>query len=203
MTPIPLETFPPLAALPGICHAFSLRTDQHDTRADTFPADLARQLGFGRFVTAEQPHANIAAIAHAPGHIRGADALITRQPGLLLIIRCADCPPVYLVNRRAPAIALIHSGKKGTLANIVGQTRQLLPEADFAFIGPSIGPCHYDLDLWQLLERQLAGLEVHHPRICTACRLNRYYSYRAEHGHTGRHLAALAIQPPPRPTGST
>jgi copper oxidase (laccase) domain-containing protein len=194
MKPIAFETFPPLAALPGIRHAFSLRTD-HDTRAETFPADFARQLGYRRFVTAEQPHANVVALVHGPATVPGADALITRQPDLLLIIRCADCPPVFLVDRRGPAIALIHSGKKGTLANIVGQTRRLLPDADFAFIGPSIGPCHYDLDLWQMIETQLTGLQIHNPRCCTACRPDRYYSYRAQKGQTGRHLAVLAIQP--------
>jgi hypothetical protein len=194
MNPIPFETFAPLTALPGIRHAFSLRTP-HDPRADDFAARFTRQLGYGQFAAAEQPHGNRVAVVESPGLVPGVDALITRQPNLPLVIRCADCAPVFLVDRRTPAIALIHSGKKGTRANIVGATLRALPGADLAFIGPCIGPCHYEMDLWGAIEKQLTGLEVHHPRLCTACHLDRYYSYRAEQGQTGRMLAVLAIQP--------
>jgi len=31
--------------------------------------------------------------------------------------------------------------------------------------------------------------------ICTACDLDRYYSYRAEKGRTGRMLAVLGLDP--------
>ncbi len=192
---IPFETFAPLDALPFIRHAFSLRTT-HDTRADDFPARFLRQLGYRRFATAEQPHGNGVAVveAAAPGNIGGVDALVTRQRGLPLVVRCADCAPVFLVDRRAPAIALIHSGKKGTAANVVGATLRHI-RADFAFIGPSIGPCHYEVDLWTDIERQLAGVaEIHNPRTCTACHLDRYFSYRAETGNTGRMLAVLCLR---------
>ena len=188
------ETFAPLADYP---HAFTLRDPGADTRADGFPAQLARDLSYPAFAAAEQTHGNGVAVVTRPGTVAGVDALITRQRGLPLIIRCADCVPVFLIDRATPAIALIHSGKQGTLANVVGATIQAMrPRDGFAFIGPSIGPCHHEMDLWAGIEAQLraAGItEILNPRVCTACHLDRYYSYRAECGQTGRMFALLAL----------
>ena len=187
-----VETFAPLSTLPFLTHAFSLRTED-DTKDPVFESRVVASLGFTGFASAEQPHGNRVAIVTGPGRVAGADALVTTQRGLPLVIRCADCAPVFLVDRRTPAIALIHSGKKGTLADIVGNTLKHI-QADFAFIGPSIGPCHYDMDLWSAIEAQLAGIEIHHPRVCTACHLDRYFSYRAEKGNTGRMVAVLSLR---------
>jgi copper oxidase (laccase) domain-containing protein len=188
------ETFAPLAPYR---HAFTLRDPSDDTRADDFAAKLAAALGLPRYAAAEQPHGNGVARVEQPGVYPGVDALVTRQRDLPLIIRCADCAPVFIVDRATPAIALIHSGKKGTLANVVGATvRHLNAAACCAFIGPCIGPCHYEMDIGSAIETQLraAGIiEVHNPRVCTACHLDRYYSYRAEKGQTGRMFALLAL----------
>jgi hypothetical protein len=54
------------------------------------------------------------------------------------------------------------------------------------------------MDIWSDLEGQLrqAGVnDVHNPRVCTACHLDRYFSYRAEKGKTGRMFAVLALSP--------
>lgn len=192
---IPFETFAPLAHLR---HAFSLRT-HHDTRSTTFPSDFLRQLGYSRYAGAEQPHGNAVATVATAGHVTGVDALITRQRGLPLVIRCADCAPVFIVDRSATTIALIHSGKKGTLANVVGATLSAFP-ADpsdcLAFIGPCIGPCHYEMDLVATIRSQLEteGItNIHQAEVCNACSLTRYYSYRAEKGQTGRMFAVLAL----------
>jgi polyphenol oxidase len=186
-----LETFAPLAQLDFLTHVFSLRTDE--TKTDDFEPRLLHELGFTGCASAEQPHGNGVAVVTGPGRVPGVDALVTRQRGLPLVIRCADCAPVFLVDRQTPAIALVHSGKKGTQANVVGSALKHI-QADFAFIGPSIGPCHYEMDLWTAIERQLAGLAVHNPRICTACHLDRYFSYRAEKGNTGRMFALLSLR---------
>ena len=53
------------------------------------------------------------------------------------------------------------------------------------------------MDLWTPIEDQLRATgvrDLHHPRICTACHLDRYYSYRAEQGRTGRMLALLVLR---------
>ena len=202
------ETFAPLRQLPFIAHAFTLRTGD-DTKADDFEGRVLTALGFspGRSVSAEQTHGHgVAVVFETTGErVPMVDALATSVKNLPLVIRCADCAAVFLVDRRVPAIALVHSGRKGTLANIVGNTLTTMgqrfdtkPSDCLAFISPSIGPCHYEMDIWKGIEQQLreAGVrDIHNPRVCTACHLDRYFSYRAERGQTGRMLAVLALTP--------
>jgi polyphenol oxidase len=201
------ETFAPLRQIPFVTHAFTLRTSE-DTRTDEFEAQAVAALSFrpGRFASAEQTHGNgVAVVFDTTGErVPMVDGLATSTKDLPLVIRCADCAAVFIVDERRPAIALVHSGKKGTLANIVGNTLATMRErfdthpADcLAFIGPSIGPCHYEMDLWSSIEQQLRDekvREVHNPRVCTACHLDRYFSYRAEKGQTGRMIAVLALK---------
>ncbi|HUK83591.1 MAG TPA: polyphenol oxidase family protein [Verrucomicrobiae bacterium] len=199
-----LETFPSLAQLDFVTHAFTLRTDA-DTKSDDFELHVLQVFGATAFASAEQTHGDSVAIVHAPAsRIPAVDALVTRQRNLALVIRCADCAAVFVVDRATPAIALIHSGKKGTRANIVGNTLSTMhgqlgaaPRDCLAFISPSIGPCHYEMDIWTGIEQQLRGAgvtDVHNPRVCTACHLDRYFSYRAEKGNTGRMFALLSLR---------
>jgi copper oxidase (laccase) domain-containing protein len=203
------ETFAPLRQLPFITHAFTLRTTE-DTKADDFESRALGECGFSptRFASAEQTHGNsVAVIRETTGKpVPLVDALVTSTKDLPLVIRCADCAAVFIVDRRTPAIALAHSGKKGTLADIVGSTVATMrrefgtnPADCTSFISPSIGPCHYETDIWSGVEQQLrqAGVnDVHNPRVCTACHLDRYFSYRAEKGRTGRMFAILALTSP-------
>lgn len=194
---ITLATFPALQAIPGIQHGFTLRT-----AADTRAPDFAERVIPGA-AWAEQPHNNGVAVVNAPGGYAGVDALVTTQRDLPLLIRVADCAAVYFVDPITPAIALAHSGRRGTALNLVAATVQQLkrcsrsqPSAWIAVISPCIGPCHYEVDLWAMLESQLteAGIgTIENLRTCTACHLDRFYSYRAEKGQTGRHFAFLRL----------
>jgi len=202
------ETFAPLQQVPFVTHAFTLRTTE-DTRADDVETRILTGLGFvsDRFASAEQTHGNGVGTVFQPTgeRIPMVDALVTSARNLPLIIRCADCAAVFIIDQRVPAIALVHSGKKGTIANVVGNTLATMqqrfgtnPADCLAFIGPSIGPCHYEMDVWSGIEQQLrdAGVrDIHNPRVCTACHLDRYFSYRAEKGQTGRMFAVLALKP--------
>src|SRR5579859_3815021 len=178
------ETFSPLQEFPFITHAFTLRTAE-DSKADDFAGRVLTGLGFApdRFASAEQTHGNgVATVFESTGeHVPMVDALVTSTRNLPLVIRCADCATVFIVDQRTPAIALVHSGKKGTLTNIAGNTLATMqqrfgtnPKDCVAFISPSIGPCHYEMDIWNGIEEQLhnAGVrDIHNPRICTACHL--------------------------------
>ncbi|HTS17855.1 MAG TPA: polyphenol oxidase family protein [Verrucomicrobiae bacterium] len=203
------ETFAPLREMPFISHAFTRRTVD-DTKADDYEARTVAALGLpsDRFASAEQTHGNgVAVVAKTTGErVPMVDALVTNTRNLPLVIRCADCAAVFLVDRTGPAIGLIHSGKKGTLANVVGETVLRMQNAFgtrpgdcLALISPSIGPCHYEMDIWSAIDTQLREVgvrDIHNPRVCTACNLDRYFSYRAEHGHTGRMLAILSLTSP-------
>jgi YfiH family protein len=77
-----------------------------------------------------------------------ADAAATDVPGKLLVVQAADCQPVFLYHPERRVIAIIHSGWRGSIANITGRTVRILidafdcrPENVIAGIGPSLGPC--------------------------------------------------------------
>ena len=99
-----LETFAPLSQIDFITHAFTLRTNE--TKTEDFEALLLRQLGFTGYASAEQTHSNGVAVVSHTGRVAGVDALVTRQRGLPLVIRCADCAPVFIVDKTTPASAV-------------------------------------------------------------------------------------------------
>ena len=81
------------------------------------------------------------------------DALVTNQTQFLLVVRTADCVPVLLVDHKAGVIGAIHAGWRGAVGGIVPKTIQTCVEqfgSNVAHmhvaIGPSIGPCCYEID---------------------------------------------------------
>lgn len=99
----------------------------------------------------------------AGGLIQGVDAFVTADPGIPLVAFCADCVPVLLYDPRRGAVAAVHAGWRGTVANVVGATVQTMqeqlgcdPRDLIAGLGPSIGPCCYEVgdevvDAWRQL----------------------------------------------------
>lgn len=214
---LPAEQFPALSALPGVVHGFTLRVPglemSHDrTEAlaslDGIHREVRRQhrLGTAPFVTAQQVHGNrIGVVDRAIAEDKcfdSCDGLITNQRGVCLGIYVADCSAVYLVDAVRGAIGLVHSGKKGTELGVVSNaiaemTGQFGSRASDLVVqlSPCIRPPHYEIDFAAEIVRQcheLGVTSVHDSGVCTACDLNRYYSYRAEKGRTGRMLAFLA-----------
>ena len=64
-------------------------------------------------------------------------------------------------------------------------------------LSPCIRPPHYEIDFAANIVgtcRERGVRQVHDSGVCTACHLDRYYSYRAEKGKTGRMLALLALR---------
>ena len=93
--------------------------------------------------TAEFPHGE-----QAP---KG-DALITREPGVLLTIQTADCIPILLADTKQPAVAAIHSGWRGTAQRIAEKTLGRMqmefgthPQDVITALGPGIGGCCYEV----------------------------------------------------------
>jgi polyphenol oxidase len=209
-----VERFPALDELENVQHGFVLRVPGLDVRANREMAlqrleefhQLARQsFGARHFCLAEQVHGNsVAAVTadSAPKSPR-ADALITRDPQVLLGIYVADCCAVFLVDSRRSAIGLVHSGKKGTELNIVGAVIQKMameygtePGDLVAQLSPCIRPPFYEVDFAENIVQNLrrSGVrQVFDSGENTAADLERYYSYRMEKGRTGRMLALLGI----------
>lgn len=156
-------------------------------------------------VAAEQIHgAGVAKVGQAEAGkvIPQADALITGEAELTLVVRVADCGPVWLHCAKTGAMGLVHSGRKGTELGIVPATVEAMrkefgaePAGMLAFLGPCIRPPHYDVDFSSEILRQLRqeGIaEIVDCGLCTAGDPERFYSYRREQGKTGRHFAAVA-----------
>jgi len=136
----------------------------------------------------------------ASGFVRlSGDALITDQPGAALFIQTADCQSVMLVDPVRRVAANIHSGWRGSIGNVIGNTIEQMaarfgcrPGDLFGAVGPSLGPCcaefvHYrheiprqywgyrrpgDLfDFWRLSVDQMAaeGVPRQHVAVSGIC----------------------------------
>lgn len=215
MSAVPIETFPALDEIPFCRHAFMGRVPDLDLELDRSRAlpklaghhhSARADLGLGdlALATAEQVHGNVVQVASATSRAHGADGLITNDPGLCLGIYVADCCAVYLIDVQRRCLGLVHSGRKGTELGIVPAAVDAMriaygssPADIVAQLSPCIRPPHYEVDLPAAIFRQCqaVGLRaVYDCGTCTACHLDRYYSYRAELGRTGRMLALLALR---------
>ena len=202
-----IETFPALDGA-GLFHGFSTRSQAPLPQLDEELVSSFQKLGcpIGRGIHAAQPHGNRVAVVGGPytGRVPDVDALATSTPQLPLIVRVADCGPVFFHDPVRRVIALTHSGRRGTEGNIVGETVACLekdfgcaPENLVVQLGPCIRPPHYEIDFAAEIGRQAraAGVTMFHDvGTCTACQLDRYYSYRAEKGQTGRMWAVLMLR---------
>ena len=132
---LPIETFPALERA-GCVHGFVRRIPgielSHDKAAilenlDQVHREARHALGLleRKFVTARQVHGNnVAVIDSVPADdkcFERCDGLITNQRDVCLGVYVADCCAIYLVDQNARAIALVHSGKKGTALGIAGK----------------------------------------------------------------------------------
>lgn len=176
--------------------------------------------GVGRLATATQVHGAVL-IVHAPGWegwLRGPDAdghlATTRATGLAVTI--ADCVPVFIAHP-AGAVALLHSGWRGTAARIVEKGIEALahrrfPAAELRIhLGPAIcGNCYEvsadvvkslhgeradalrRVDLRAIIAAHARALGVRHVTTsasCTRCHNDRFFSHRA--GDAGRQVAVM------------
>lgn len=230
----------------GLPHLFTTRN---------FPGVASTGDGGAPFTAAARPLLSGRGLAGAPAYVRqihGADVLVAERDGRLgeadvllteradlpLAIFTADCLPLVIYDPAGRRLAAVHAGWRGTVQSVARAAVDRLVEAGSApdglvvAIGPSIGPCCYEvdepvierlsaafpvgweqwtisagpgkwmLDLWQANEDQLAAADVDRAmienlRLCTACNLDRFFSYRREGsvrlGRSGRLVALAAI----------
>ena len=122
-----------------------------------------------------------------------ADGMITNIRNVCLVIRTADCVPVFIYDTKQHALGAVHSGWKGTQLDITGKTIDLMkevygsrPEDLKIWIYPSIGPESYEVnedvarhfpnerierdgkifvDLWQSIESSILNRGVNKKNI--------------------------------------
>lgn len=82
------------------------------------------------------------------------DGFVTDVPGVLPMIRVADCTPILLAGTKengAPVVGAVHAGWKGSAAGIAGEAVEKMVslgarrESIRAAIGPHIGTCCYEV----------------------------------------------------------
>lgn len=105
-------------------------------------------------ITGYQVHsANVVCVGseHGGRVLPGADGLLTKDP-VALLSRFADCVPILLFDPVRRAAGILHAGWRGTAAQIAALgVRQMRahfgtrPQDIIAGIGPSIGPCCYQV----------------------------------------------------------
>lgn len=244
--------FPGLAREPGLVHAVSTRhggvspapyatlnlslsVGDHPDRVRENRRRLARALGLDerQVVSARQVHgASVWQVTDAGAATPEADILVTARRGVFLAQRFADCVPILLWDPRHRVVAAAHAGWRGTALGVAAAAVRALaarfgsePGDLRAAIGPSIGPCCYEvgpdvarrfadhptcqrpaadgrayLDLWELnrLALRAAGVaeeRIEVARLCTRCRTDLFFSHRAEGYPAGRFGTLIGVLP--------
>lgn len=95
-------------------------------------------------ISVETLHCNVS--TQTP--LKEGDALITNEPNIPLMVKTADCQPVIIYAPDVNALGVVHSGWRGSVQNIIGETIQKMmneyqadPKQMKVGIGPSLGPC--------------------------------------------------------------
>lgn len=144
-TPARYLSVPRLAGIVGLVHGFG---GAGWSEADFLAFAASRGL---EPVIMRQLHSDtIHRLSEAPAGKLEGDALMTDVPGLLLVIRTADCLPVFLVDAKNRAVAAVHCGWRGTEKRILEKAVEAMgraygsePGAMLAALGPCIGsPCY-------------------------------------------------------------
>lgn len=119
---------------------------------------LANGLPYESLVLTHQTHtAHVAAVGADYKNkgrdrtLRDTDGLVTSIPGLGLVCFTADCVPLLLADAGSGTVAAVHAGWRGTVHSIAAEAVKKMVAAGakveniIAAIGPSIGPCCFEV----------------------------------------------------------
>ena len=129
--------------------SFGVGDDSDDVRVNR--QRLKQCPGIHFLVSAVQVHGDQVVLVEDIGQdteFTEADSLITREPGVGLLIQQADCQAVLLHDPVQEVIAAVHNGWRGSTLNIIAKTVAAMRDyyrvnSDTlkAVISPSLGPC--------------------------------------------------------------
>lgn len=128
--------------------------------------------------------------------IEKTDGLITQAGNLFLVVKTADCVPIFFYEPMIKMVGVVHAGWKGTLNEIAGKMVTNIvrhggrAENISVAIGPYIHDCCYNvsqdrfLDLgkicaFQMIKLGVPASQIEISQICTKCNNDRFYSFRA------------------------
>ncbi len=196
------------------------------------------KIPYAAIVTARQTHSvNIRIVTEEDmgkgvsrdNDITDTDGLITNCANIPLVVFYADCVPILMCDSKVGVVAAVHSGWRGTASGIVKNAVEIMrdrfgsdPGNIKAAIGPSIGPCcfevgeevaeHFDkelvhplgnekytVDLWEanrqmLMQSGVTSGNIDVFEMCTMCNCDTLYSYRSHGEKTGRMGAFIMLR---------
>ena len=117
---------------------------------------MSEALGVGEVVTLRQVHGrDVIAVRRESGPTPAecpGDVLVSDDPNVAVAVRAADCVPLLMADARRGAVAAVHAGWRGTAAGAAVAAVDALareygttPADLIVAIGPSIGPCCYEV----------------------------------------------------------
>ncbi|MDD9889450.1 MAG: peptidoglycan editing factor PgeF [Gammaproteobacteria bacterium] len=98
----------------------------------------------------DQVHGSDVKTIASAGTVITADGLVTQESAIACCVLTADCLPILLTNQSGTEIAAVHGGWRGLRAGIlhsVIDSMRSKPDEIMAWLGPAIGPCHYQVGL--------------------------------------------------------
>ncbi len=160
---------------PAPFHTLNLSAHVGDepARVDENLMRLHHALGLAREATVDASQAQADRVAQVTAQergtrVKGVDALITNERGIPLMLRFADCVPILLYDPAHHAIGIAHAGWRGTVAQVLTHTVNAMrdafetnPRGLVACIGPSIGPCCYEIGADVIAQVERAYPDTH------------------------------------------
>lgn len=184
-------------------------------------------------VTAKQVHGNSVFVvedkeAWGPNPVE-ADAIITNVPGVAVGVLTADCLPIVLFDPVKKVAGVVHAGWRGTVKQVARRAVESFsrwygsrPGDMVAALGPSIGPCCYNVEkdvtdefqkafgkvpgyvtatglnieaanTDELLASGLKRENISNEGVCTCCRNELFFSYRKEGRKAGRQISFVML----------
>lgn len=198
--------------------AFGAAADGDARKSEAARQRLSARIGIAaEWAYPTQVHGACVLEAAVAGHLGEADAVYTTHAGLPIAVATADCVPVILEG--PDVVAVVHAGWRGAVAGVIPAALGAIDRAGCAIeqaaIGPSIGPCCYEvgddvarlfpgyvgvtragttsIDIASYLEAQLDHLQVWRSNVCT-CHSATHHSYRRSRT-TERQVAVGWIPP--------
>lgn len=175
-----------------------------------------------------QVHGSSVRVARSGGVFEETDGLVTAETGIMLCIIVADCIPLLLYDPLTAVIGAIHCGWRSIVdgiaekaLDVMGDRFSTCPDTVIAAMGPSAGPCCYEVgddvarllhdgsvrhdngrlfaDLRAELCRRLVQAGVLPENIerfddCTICNESRYFSHRRDGNNAGRMMGFIMLK---------
>ena len=176
--PWPLGEFPHLADLPGVVHAVTTRegpefsTEATSTQTAAAAAAVAAHRGLAGAAHVRQVHGGTVLRVRTPGLVGEADALVTDTPGLAVVGRSADCPIILAAGRRDDGTAAVGFAHASWRATVRGITTAMIA---------------------QLRDAGVPDGQIAVAGMCTICRGERFWSWRAQGERAGRFAGVIGV----------